>query len=190
MTIFVGGAHGAGKTYIAKPVCEKLGMVYAAASQLILDERGEVTWTNDKTVSEVEPNQHALIRAVRRIKVEGHKLVLDGHVVLRTAIWEHERLDLDIFAALECTAILLVQSPASLVLARLRARDNATNWSEREVHAFSQAEISHGAFVADKLGISFALLTQPTEKEFEAQLQRAAAISEETKSDTPRSAKR
>ena len=39
MTIFVAGVHGAGKTFATKPACQKLGLVYATASQLIQEER-------------------------------------------------------------------------------------------------------------------------------------------------------
>jgi len=45
MTIFVAGIHGVGKTYVAKPVAQRLGLRYATASQLIREERCRETWT-------------------------------------------------------------------------------------------------------------------------------------------------
>lgn len=170
MTIFVGGVHGAGKTFLAKPACENLGLVHATASQLIRSERGHASWADDKTVSDVEHNQRALINAVRRVRENGGQLVLDGHFVLRKDIGVHERLEASVFADLECRSVLLVQCDAAAVLERLLLRDGGTNWSIQEVGAFIQAEAAHGALVADRLGVAFVLLTNPTAEEFEAHL--------------------
>lgn len=61
MTIFVAGVHGAGKTFVTEPACQKLGFVHATASQLIREERGHATWDAAKVVSDVDQNQAALI---------------------------------------------------------------------------------------------------------------------------------
>lgn len=48
MTVLVAGAHGVGKTFLAKPAAERLGFRYATASQLIREERGHATWTETR----------------------------------------------------------------------------------------------------------------------------------------------
>ena len=67
MTVLVAGAHGVGKTFLAKPAAERLGFRYATASQLIRDERGHATWTETRQVTQIDENQIALARAVARI---------------------------------------------------------------------------------------------------------------------------
>lgn len=177
MTIFVAGVHGAGKTFATKPVCQKLGLVHATASQLIKEERGQATWSAAKMVSDVDQNQAALISAARRIRESGATLVMDGHFVLRRAPGAHERLPVDVFRALECSSILLIRSPVSVLLERLRARQD-TSWSEAELAEFSMAEDTQGAEVAAALGITLHVLDSPSIQDVEiwlGRLSKAAA---------------
>ena len=171
MTIFVAGVHGAGKTFATKPACQKLGLVYVTASQLIREERGQVTWDGTKMVSDVDQNQTALISAVRRIRESGAMLVIDGHFVLRRAPGTHERLPIDVFRALECSSVLLIRSPVPVLLERLHARQDMS-WSEAELADFSKAEDAHSAEVADVLGIPLKPLDSPTAQEVETWLKR------------------
>ena len=169
MTVFVAGVHGAGKTFATKPACQKLGLVHATASQLIKEERGQDTWDAAKMVSDVDQNQEALIAAARRIRESGATLVIDGHFVLRRAPGNHERLPVDVFRALDCSSILLIRSPVPVLLERLRARQDMS-WSEAELTEFSNAEDSHGAEVANLLGIPLKILDLPSTQEVEAWL--------------------
>lgn len=172
MTVFIGGIHGAGKTFLAKPACEKLGLVYATASRLIREERGLATWSDDKKVSDVDANQLALIRAVGRISIECRRLVLDGHFVLRKAAWEYERLSLDVFRSLKFSSVLVIQSPVPVVLDRLTARGD-TSWDAQEVAQFCAAEVAHGLHIAEQLGVSFELLESPNAAVLESRLSQA-----------------
>ncbi|RUP30054.1 MAG: AAA family ATPase [Curvibacter sp.] len=171
MTIFVAGVHGAGKTFATKPACQKLGFVYATASQLIKEERGQATWDGTKMVSDVDQNQVALISAVRRIRESGALLVIDGHFVLRRAPGTHERLPIEVFRELGCSSVLLIRSPVPVMLKRLHARQDMS-WSEAELAEFSKAEDVHSAEVADALGIPLKTLDSPTAQEVEAWLKR------------------
>ena len=158
-------------TFATKPACQKLGLVYATASQLIQEERGQVTWDGTKMVSDVDKNQAALISAVRRIRESGSILVIDGHFVLRRAPGTHERLPIDVFRALECSSVLLIRSPVPVLLERLHARQDMS-WSEAELADFSKAEDAHSAEVADVLGIPLKTLDTPTAQEVETWLKR------------------
>lgn len=167
MTIFIGGMHGVGKTHLAKPAAERLKLVYASASQLIRTERGLASWGTDKVVSDVNLNQQALVSAARRIHEGGITLVLDGHFVIRTASGRHQQIPLDVFADLKCAAVVLLQAPASVVLARLGGRGDHS-WTEDDVIAFSAAELDHGSAVAASLRVPLLSLESPSPEEFEA----------------------
>lgn len=172
MTIFVAGIHGVGKTYLAKPAASLLGLKYATASQLIREERGHASWDSSKRVDEVQDNQAALIAAVARLKAEGQSLILDGHLVLRTAVEQHERLPHSVFRDLGCSTIILITSPTSLVLDRLAARGDSS-WSKAEVASFESEESEHANAVAKSLEIPLVKLDQPSAVEFESALVQA-----------------
>nr|WP_297384502.1 ATP-binding protein [uncultured Roseateles sp.] len=160
MTIFVGGAHGAGKTYVTKPACEALGRPYATASQLIREMRGSSSWTSNKVVSDVDANQAALIAAVREINARGAALVLDGHFVLRTAALKHEVIPVEVFAALQCRAVILIECPLAVLSERLASRGDES-WTAEELHRFQTAERSHAELVTRALGLPFLTLNSP-----------------------------
>ena len=167
MTVLVAGAHGVGKTYLAKPAAGRLGFRYATASQLIREERGHATWTETRQVTEIDENQIALARAVTRIIDGGEQLLLDGHLVLRSRPNEHQRLADAVFRSLRCRRIIILTAPVDVLMARLRVRGDET-WTAGEIEAFSEAEIRHGQAVAETLGIDVATLASPSGAEFEA----------------------
>ena len=171
MTIFIGGVHGAGKTYVAKPASERLGLSYATASQLIREERGRESWGTEKVVSEVELNQKALIAATQRLYTSSAPLVLDGHFVLRVAPSQHEPIPVDVFRALNCVAIIVLCCPADVLSTRLRGRGD-TSWTDDELIRFSKMELDHGFKVAAALHIPFVPLVTPSREDFESCLQR------------------
>lgn len=167
MTVFVAGAHGVGKTYLAKSAAERLGFRYATASQLIREERGHATWTETKLVTQIDENQVALARAVARILDSGEELLLDGHMVLRIRPNEHQRLAESVFRSLRCRRIIILTAPVDMLMSRLRARGDET-WSIGELAAFSEAEIQQGEAVAAQLGIDVVTLSTPGDSDFDA----------------------
>lgn len=169
MTVLVAGPHGAGKTFLAKPAAERLGLRYATASQLIRDERGHATWTETRQVTQIDENQIALARAVTRILDGGEQLLLDGHLVLRNRPNDHQRLADSVFRNLRCRRIIILTAPVDVLLSRLRGRGDET-WTSGEITAFSAAEIQHGEAVASQLGIELAILNSPSGDEFDAAL--------------------
>lgn len=167
MTVLVAGAHGVGKTFLAKPAAERLGFRYATASQLIREERGHATWTETRQVTQIDENQVALIRAVARILDGGEQLLLDGHLILRSRPNEHQRLASSVFRELRCRRIIILTAPVDALWSRLKARGDDT-WTAEELAAFSEAEMSHGAEVAAQLGIDVAILHSPQGDDFDA----------------------
>lgn len=172
MTILVAGAHGVGKTFLAKPAAARLGLRYATASQLIRDERGHATWTETRQVTQIDENQIALARAVARILDGGEQLLLDGHLVLRGRPNEHHCLPESVFRSLRCRRIIILTAPIDVLLSRLRARGDET-WTAGELAAFSEAEIEHGEAVAVQLGIDVVILSSPARANFDAAVTRS-----------------
>lgn len=173
MTVLVAGAHGVGKTFLAKPAAERLGFRYATASQLIRDERGHATWTETRQVTQIDENQVALARAVARILDGGEQLLLDGHLVLRSRPNEHQRLADSVFRNLQCRRIIILTAPVNVLLSRLRGRGDES-WTAGEITAFSEAEIQHGEAVASQLGIEVAILSSPNGDDFDAAVKATA----------------
>lgn len=171
MTIFVAGVHGAGKTFATELACQRLGLVHATASQLIRQERGLVSWDATKVVADVDLNQLALLSAAKRIRNGGGTLVLDGHFVLRRAPGDHEKLSVDVFRGLECSAVLLFRCAISVLLERLQARQDMS-WNAAELADFSEAEEAHGVEVAKALNIPLEALDMPSMEEVDAVLER------------------
>jgi hypothetical protein len=76
--VLVVGAHGVGKTFLARRAAEGLGLRNATASQRIRDERLSATWTETRQGTRADEYQIALARAVARNFDGGEQLLLDG----------------------------------------------------------------------------------------------------------------
>lgn len=150
MTLFVAGVHAVGKTFVLKPVCEKLGIRHATASQLIKEQRGLANWTTSREVENVDENQRALVEAVRRIEQGGETVILDGHFVLRRAVNVHERISVDTFAQLRVHGVILLEAPSVTIFDRLQQRGDTT-WGMNEIEEFAQCELEHAESVCQKL---------------------------------------
>ncbi|WP_304442149.1 hypothetical protein [Rhodoferax sp. OV413] len=138
------------------------------------EERGRASWGAEKVVSEMELNQQALIAATQRLNASGKSLVLDGHFVLRVAPGQHEPIPLNVFGALNCVAIILLQCPISVLSERLLGRGDAS-WPHDELIRFSKAEFDHGLTVATTLQIPFVPLETPSRDDLESCLQELLA---------------
>jgi adenylate kinase len=168
-TIFIAGIHGVGKTHLAKPAAERLEIKYATASQLIREERGRASWNTTKLVDEVDQNQSALVAAVRQIKIQSSRLLLDGHFVLRAAPYKHVCLPDAVFRDIDCTSVVLLTCPSQVVLERLVDRGD-NSWDEVEVISFAHAEATNATFVCAAIGVPLITLDVPTATEFETVL--------------------
>lgn len=172
MTILIAGAHGVGKTFLAKPAAQELGLRYATASQLIREERGLATWTATRQVTDIDQNQVALIDAVARILKSGETLLLDGHLVLRSSPNVHHRLASDVFRGLQCRRIVLLTAPVATLLNRLGERGDDT-WTSAELEAFSAAELQQAELVATDLAVPLTVLDLPDAGRFRSALVQA-----------------
>lgn len=165
MIVFVGGIHGVGKTYLGAPAAKYLGIRHATASQLIREERGLQTWSSDKRVNGVDENQAALISAIRRLRAEGQRLLLDGHFVLRGADRCLLEVDVQVFRDLEIAAVLLLAENSDVVMGRLRERGD-NSWAELELQELAECEEAHARRVSSELGLPFRHLISANRDEF------------------------
>lgn len=164
MIIFVAGIHGVGKTFLGAPVAQQLGIRHATASQLIREERDLQSWGADKRVSGLDENQAALVSAIKRLRSGGHKLLLDGHFVLRGTNGEFNEIDTQVFRDLRIGAVLLLEANTDVVMERLRTRGD-TSWTSSELQTFAKLEKEHALRVSSALGITFRNLIEPSERQ-------------------------
>jgi len=161
MTIFVGGVHAVGKTYVLGPACQQLGVRHASASQLIKEQRGLQSWTATRQVRDIDDNQRALVDAVKRIEGEGQRLVLDGHFVLRRSVNDHERIDPQTYMHLGVSGLILFEARIETILDRLHRRGDHS-WDMPELSAFAHSELTHAQTVASQLGLELVVLSMPS----------------------------
>ena len=162
MTLFVGGVHAVGKTFVLVPVCKELGLRHATASQLIKEQRGFSNWTAGKKVANVDENQRALVAAIRRLDTSGEGIVLDGHFVLRRDVNIHEEIDVRTFAELAIRGVILLEAQPATILTRLQARGDDT-WTLAEIADFASRERRQGELVCRSLAIPLITFENPTE---------------------------
>lgn len=164
MTLFVGGVHAVGKTFMLKPVCESLGVRHATASQLIKEQQGLSNWTISRQVGDIDENQRVLVSAVKRLKHGGEKVVLDGHFVLRRGVGIHEKIGVETFVQLTVRGIILLEAPTAIIADRLLQRGDTT-WELSEIEVFAQQELEHAEAVCRQLKVPLMRLCSPSESE-------------------------
>lgn len=175
MTLFVGGVHAVGKTFVLKPVCESLGLRHATASQLIKEQRGLSNWTVSRQVDDIAENQRALVAAVKRLEQGGEKIVLDGHFVLRRGVGVHEKIGAETFVQLMVRGIILLEAPIAIIADRLLQRGD-TSWELSEIEVFAQQELEHAEAVCRQLEVPLVRLCSPSELQVREAVEELSAV--------------
>jgi adenylate kinase len=165
MNIFVAGIHGVGKTFIASQAAPLLDMMHTSASKLIKEERASASWGTDKLVSDVDANQVALASAVLRHNQNGHRLLLDGHFVLKDKNSNFILLESPVFESLKFTGVVVIEEDVAVVLDRLKVRDNQ-NYLYDDVLRFMELEGNHAQKICETLNIPLIILRSPTRDKF------------------------
>lgn len=159
--VFLAGVHGVGKGFLGAPVAKSLGIRHFTASQLIREEKGHATWGADKLAGDIDDNQTALIRAVRRHCEAGQDILLDGHFVLRDSAGRLTKLAREVFADLQLSGVVLLTEDPKIIADRLTKRDGAVT-SLVSIAELAEAESSHAHEVCEVLKIPFICLGKPT----------------------------
>ena len=128
--VFVGGIHGVGKTSISRSLAEMLPAVHVTAGTLIRETASSdhvvTVGVGNKAVPDVDGNQELLLRGLASFRARigpNQPLILDGHFCLLDPSGNVAEISLDVFAAMEPTAVLLVTAEPEAVRARLMRRD-------------------------------------------------------------------
>jgi len=173
MVIFLAGVHGVGKTYMGKPAAETLGFKYATASSLIREVLdGKTTWQANKHTSNIDTNQEALITAVNRItQGSDTSLVLDGHFVIRNELGDLVSIPTEVFKRLGLSSVILIESPSSVVAARLEER--GAPQSIEKISALAEAESNRAEQVCREIGIELTRLMSPSNEQLLLELRRS-----------------
>ncbi|MFX1689843.1 ATP-binding protein [Paraburkholderia sp. A2RI-6] len=160
MNVFVAGIHAVGKSYLCDQAASTGGWKHSSASALIKQELGGANWSAEKRVDDPNRNQRALVAAVKRINDAGTRLLLDGHFVLRGNDGAFIPLQADVFDALNLSAVVLIESPASTIAERLKSRDGVVA-NEEDIEAFLKVERSQAQSVCGALGLRLTVLSSP-----------------------------
>jgi adenylate kinase len=128
--VFVGGVHGSGKTTLSRLLAGLIPASHVTAGTLIREASSTdhvvTIGAQDKVVPDVDANQAVLLRGLtayqRRAASDARLLLLDGHFALLGASGAIESVGLDVFRAISPIAVLLVETSAVTVHARLSAR--------------------------------------------------------------------
>lgn len=158
--IFLAGVHGVGKGFLGAPAAKSLGMDHLTASQLIQQEKGRATWSEDKRVAEVDDNQLALIRAITRLHVSEKRILLDGHFVLRDTSGNLTKLPSDIFAQLHIAGAIVLTEEAEIISHRIAGRDGVQANIEAIVELAAE-EALHAENVCRQLQIPLTIIHSP-----------------------------
>lgn len=159
--IFLAGVHGVGKGFLGTSVANSMGIAHLTASQLIREEKGQVTWGTDKKTSDLDGNQLALIRAVAQRSLTHPAILLDGHFVLRNAQGALTPLATSVFKELHLAGVILLTEEESVIASRLALRDKGMP----DIQAISElaaAELAHAQVVCNELGLPLLKIDTPT----------------------------
>jgi adenylate kinase len=166
---FVGGIHGVGKTTTCRAVADQIGVTHLAASELVRAGGGVAT-SGTKVVSDVPANQVALVAALAA--VEHKELILDGHFCVLATDLRIEPVPLNVFAAIDPVALVLVSGQATEIRSRLRDRDGV-EYDEEILARFQDAEAAHAVRVATALGRPLLCITADRVSDMSTFVQRA-----------------
>jgi adenylate kinase len=160
--IFLAGVHGVGKGFLGAPAASTLGISHFTASQIIREEKGQVTWGADKKTADLDDNQSALIRGVTRKRLTCREVLLDGHFVLRNSEGRLTPLEKFVFKELQLAGVVLLTEETQIIVDRIERRDGC-KIDASEIFELAEAEYTHARKVCDELKIPIEIVHSPTE---------------------------
>lgn len=157
-TVFLGGIHGTGKSYLGGRISRALGYVHYSA--------GELLSTSEKStrrgIAGAEDNQFLILRRLTDLTHPRERIVLDGHFALVSTDDEVKAIPTYHWIPLSPLALLILDTPVEVCQRRLRVRDGA-KWNLRLLEMARRAELRNAEDVSKALGIPLAVLQPPNE---------------------------
>jgi adenylate kinase len=160
--IFVSGIHGVGKTTLITKLVSHFGNSISdeSASSIITREKNK-NWSQKK-VEDIDINQAALERGIKKILASSNKpLLLDGHFCLLNKRNDIEKIDTQIFKFLSPQLIILLIDEPQNIKERINNRDSSS-WDLDLITQFQQEEKQYAQKVS-KLVNSELLMINPSE---------------------------
>jgi adenylate kinase len=145
---FIGGGHGAGKSTLCKALAPLVDAEHVRASALIQRGIGEPPSNDEKHVASIDRNQATLVAELR--KSTTHRVLLDGHFVLLAQGGAISPIPLEIFAAMNPTSFVVVNTATTTTVERLTKRDSR-HVDSSAVQSLREAELDHASLVASQL---------------------------------------
>lgn len=152
--VFMGGIHGAGKTYICRELAPLIAARHLTAGELIAEARSRVP---RKEVNDVDANQALLVAAIDGLRAAVPRLLLDGHFCVLTAGGHAMPIDVAVFRRIGPQVLLVLAVSPDDAARRLISRDS--EHYPAELLAFLQhEELSHARTVGAALGVPLHIL--------------------------------
>ena len=155
--VFLGGVHGAGKTTIGRQLAVSLHTSHVTAGHLIREMESAVAAAaanTSKVVADVDANQDKLLRglAFYRAHIGKGGIILDGHFTLFSSNETVAEIPLVIFRQIDPLALVLVETDAAVIHARLMKRDGKAP-SHAAIATLAASESGHALTISRSLEI-------------------------------------
>ena len=151
--IFVGGIHGVGKTEVCELLSKEFKLEILSASSLLNWDSSSQNKIN-KTVSNIDKNQHRLIELLNSNSITEKVYILDGHFCLLNAKFQIECIDFSIFKEINPLIIIVKTENPEIIKKRLFQRD-AINYDIDLILKIQNEEIRYAYNISKKLNIPF-----------------------------------
>lgn len=167
-TILFSGTHGVGKGFFLGRVKENLRHYNVYSASALIEQYKASTDAGYKKVSNVNSNQDALIRAVKKVKNDSEKdFILDGHLCVFNGEGKVERIPEYFFDEAQITGIVLLQDDPKVICDRINQRDTY-KMGIQDIELMQVEEQEYAKELEIKLQIRYAIITHEcTGKQFE-----------------------
>jgi len=153
----VAGVHGVGKSTVCNVISKEFSIPHYTASQIIRAEKASAISANSKQVADVVENQRLLIQGISRLLVSDG-LLLDGHFTMqRKSDSGIEVIQLEVFRALQVSAVVVFIDDSTEIAKRMLARDK-TVLPVEFLQEHQAAEVAHAKYIASELNVPIVVL--------------------------------
>lgn len=163
--IFVGGAHGVGKSSLCGQAANALNLTHLSAGKLIQEFHSENSGST-KLVGDVTGNQDALLRQLAKYGDKEQVILLDGHFCVFDTDRRVQPIPLNIFTRISPVGLILVTEKAEEIERRLSERDGSS-FSIEEVTRLCDGERKHASSISMSLNVPLDILHRPGSSEFQ-----------------------
>ena len=155
---FIGGIHGVGKSTICTDICQKTGLTYLSASELIKWKEINNDPLNKKVLN-IRGTQDRLIMGLQHAMHEGNDYLLDGHYCLLDSKGTITSVPIETFESMKPASLHLITGDILQIKRRLEARDGKV-YDAKMLECMQQSELEYARHVSTVLRVELAIGTQ------------------------------